>query len=172
MSKAFTRESDDESGAEDIPSFRPQLPPGTRNYITREGADRLKQSLNDLLEKKQALATMINAAGTGSEADQRKIESAIRRLQQILDSVVVAEIPVDQDKVAFGAVVMIRHGNGEEAAYHIVGVEEADPERGSISWISPLARALFSRRAGDKVRFRSPEGDEELTIMTVRYSGG
>jgi transcription elongation factor GreB len=67
---------------------------------------------------------------------------------------------------------MVRHGNGEESAYHIVGVEEADPERGSISWISPLARALLSRRVGDKVRFRSPEGDEELTIMTVRYSQG
>src|ERR1035437_6666716 len=169
MSKAFTRESDDESGAEQIKSLRPQLPPGTGNYITREGADRMKQRLNGLLEKKQAMVTMINAAGTGSEADQRKIESAIRRLQQILDSVVVAEIPVDQDKVAFGAVVMIRHGNGEEAAYHIVGVEEADPERGSISWISPLARALLSRRAGDKVQFRSPEGGEELTILSVRY---
>ena len=119
MSKAFTRESDDESGAEEIPSFRPQLPPDTRNYITREGADRLKQRLNDLLEKKQAMATMINAAGTGSEADQRKIESTIRRLRQILDSVVVAEIPVDQDKVAFGAVVMIRHGNGERKRHTI-----------------------------------------------------
>jgi transcription elongation factor GreB len=172
VSKAFTRESDDESGAEDTPSMRPQLPAGTRNYITREGADRLKQRLNDLLEKKQAMATMSNEPGTGAEADQRKIESAIRRLQQILDSVIVAEIPADQEKVAFGASVMVRHRNGEEAAYHIVGVEEADPERGSISWISPLARALLSQRAGDKVRFRSPAGDEELTIMTVRYSGG
>ena len=172
MSKAFTRESDDEPGAEEIPSFRPQLPPGTRNYITREGADRVKQRLNDLLAKKQAMATMSNEIGTALEAEKRKIESAIRRLQQILDSVIVAEIPSDQEKVAFGATVMVRHGNGEESAYHIVGVEEADPERGSISWISPLARALLSRRAGDKVRFRSPEGDEELTIMTVRYSQG
>ena len=171
MSKAFTRESDNESGAEEIPSFRPQLPPGTRNYITREGADRLKQRLSDLLEMKQVFATRSNEAGTGAESDQRKIESAIRRLQQTLDSVIVAEIPVDQEKVAFGATVMFRHGNGEESAYHIVGVEEADPGRASISWTSPLARALLSRRAGDKVRFRSPAGDEELTIMTVRYAG-
>ena len=168
MSKAFTRESDDDSGAEEIPSLRPHLPPGTRNYITREGADRLKRRLNDLLEKKQALASA-SAAGTGSEADQRKLESAIRRLQPILDSVVVAEIPADQEKIAFGATVIVRHGNGEEGAYQIVGVEEADPERGSISWISPLARALLSRRAGDKVRFQSPAGGEELTILTVRY---
>lgn len=171
MSKAFTRESD-ESGAAETPSFRPQLPSGTRNYIAREGADRLKQRLNDLLEKKQALVTKSNEDGTGAEPDQRRIESEIRRLQQILDSVVVAEIPADQEKVAFGATVVIRHGNGEEASYHIVGVEEADPESGSISWISPLARALLSRRTGDQVRFRSPAGGEELTILTVRYSGG
>ena len=171
MSKAFTRESDD-SGAEEIPSFRPQLPPGARNYITREGADRLKQRLSDLLEMKQVFAARSNEAGTGSEADQRKIESAIRRLQQTLDAVVIAEIPADQEKVGFGATIVVRHGNGEEAAYHIVGVEEADPERGAITWLSPLARALLSRRAGDKVRFRSPAGEEELTILSVRYSGG
>jgi len=170
VSKAFTREPD--SGAEEIPAFRPQLPPGTRNFITRVGADGLRQRLTDLLERKQALGTRSIEASATVEADLRKLESAIRRLQQTLASVVVAEIPVDQEKVAFGATVTVRHGNGAEAAYQIVGVEEADPERGSISWISPLARALLLRRAGDTVRFRSPAGDEELAIMTVRYSGG
>ena len=170
MSKAFTRESD--SGADEIPAFRPQLPPGTRNFITRVGADGLRQRLTDLLERKQALGTRSIEASATVEADLRKLESAIRRLQQTLASVVVAEIPADQEKIAFGATVTVRHGNGAEAAYQIVGVEEADPERGSISWISPLARALLLRRAGDTVRFRSPAGDEELAIMTVRYSGG
>ena len=170
MSKAFTREPD--SGAEEIPAFRPQLPPGTRNFITRVGADGLRQRLTELLERKQALGTRSIEASATVEADLRKLESAIRRLQQTLASVVVAEIPADQEKVAFGATVTVRHGNGAEAAYQIVGVEEADPERGSISWISPLARALLLRRAGDTVRFRSPAGDEELAIMTVRYSGG
>jgi transcription elongation factor GreB len=170
VSKAFTRESD--SGAEEIPAFRPQLPPGTRNFITRVGADGLRQRLTELLERKQALGTRSIEASATVEADLRKLESAIRRLQQTLASVVVAEIPADQEKIAFGATVAVRHGNGAEAAYQIVGVEEADPERGSISWISPLARALLLRRAGDTVRFRSPAGDEELAIMTVRYSGG
>jgi transcription elongation factor GreB len=136
------------------------------------GANGLRQRLTDLLERKQALGTRSIEASATVEADLRKLESAIRRLQQTLASVVVAEIPADQEKVAFGATVTVRHGNGAEAAYQIVGVEEADPERGSISWISPLARALLLRRAGDTVRFRSPAGDEELAIMTVRYSGG
>jgi transcription elongation factor GreB len=114
-----------------------------------------------LLEQKRAL--------TASEADQRRIETSIRKLQQVLDSVVVAELPADQEKAAFGARVVVRHSNGEKDAYRIVGVEEAEPEHGSISWLSPLARALLSRKAGDKVRFRSPGGYEELTIVSVDW---
>jgi transcription elongation factor GreB len=168
VSKAFTRESD-EAGAEELPFVRPQLPPGARNYITKDGADRLKQRLADLLERKRALATTSTEASTEAGADRQRVELAIRRLQQILDSVIVAEVPPDRETVAFGATVRVRHGNGEEEAYQIVGVDEASPERGRISWISPLARALLSRRAGEKVLFRSPAGDEELTILTVRF---
>ena len=162
MSKAFTRESDDSAG-EEVPLVRPKLPAGTRNYITQEGADRLRQQLKGLLDRKQATDAL-------PMPDQRKIELAIRSLQQTLDSVIVAEIPTDQEKVAFGATVTVRHENGEEESYNIVGVEEANPERGAISWISPLARALLSRRAGDKVRFRAPAGERELTILSVRYT--
>jgi len=164
VSKAFTRESD-EARAEEVPSYRPQLPFGARNYITAEGADRLKQRLNQLIERKRAS----NDAGTASQ-DQQSLESDIRKLQQILDSVVIAKIPADQEKVAFGATVMIRHGNGQEEAYQIVGVEEADPEHGRISWISPLARVLLSRKTGEKLKFQSPAGSEELTILSVRYA--
>ena len=160
MSKAFTRESDD-SDAEELPSFRPQLPPGTRNYITPEGAARLKRRLDALLDQKRTLRP--------SEGDRRKLEASIRNLQQLLDSVVIAERPVDREKAAFGATVVVRHANGQEDSYRIVGVVEADPEHGSISWLSPLGRALLSRKAGDKVRFRSPEGDEELAIVSVAW---
>jgi transcription elongation factor GreB len=90
---------------------------------------------------------------------------AIYNLQQTLGSIVVAEMPADQEKVAFGATVLIRRADGEEERYRIVGVEEADPESGSISWLSPLARALLTRRAGDRVQFRS----EILTILSVTY---
>ena len=170
MSKAFTRESD-EADADELPFVRTQLPPGSRNYITQDGADRLKQRLQELLETKRAWAAASAEARPAPEADRQRVESSIRKLQQVLDSVVVAGVPVDRDKVGFGATVMVRHGNGEEEAYQIVGVDEASPEHARISWISPLARALLSRRAGEKVLFRSPAGGEELTILTVRYSG-
>ena len=160
MSKAFTRESDDSDSGE-VTFSRPPLPPGARNYITKEGAARLNQQLKDLLEKKQA---------AGNQTDQRKLESSIRHLQSILNSVVVAEPPIDHEKAAFGAKVTVRDLNGEEETYRIVGVDEANPEQGQISWISPLARAIMSRRVGDRVSFQSPSGTRELTILKVSYS--
>ena len=148
MSKAFTRESD-ESGDDEIPPIRPSLPPGTTNYITPQGAERLTQRLDSLLEKRRRLSDAPNS-------DVRKLDATIRALQQTLSSVVVAQPSPNPEKVAFGTTVRIRHQNGEEETYRIVGVEEADPENGSISWLSPLARALLSRKVGDKVGFRTP----------------
>jgi len=164
MSKAFTRESD-ESGDDEIPSIRPSLPPGTTNYITREGVERLQRRLNDLLEKRESLIASSNA----TEPDLRKLEAHIRALQQLLNSAVVAQPPPNLDKVAFGLIVRIRHPNGEEESYRIVGVEEASPGSGSISWLSPLARALISRKVGDRVRFRTPAGPQELTVLTIAF---
>ena len=161
MSKAFTRESD-ESGDDEISPLRPPLPPGTTNYITREGAERLDRRLKDLIAKKQ----LAEVKGS-NEPDLRKLESNIRVLQQTLNSVVIAQPPPDSDKAAFGANIRIRQENGEEQIYRIVGVEEADPESGSISWLSPLARALLSRKVGDKVQFRTPAGMEEFTILAI-----
>jgi transcription elongation factor GreB len=154
---------------EEIPSVRPQLPAGVSNYITEEGAERLRKRLDELLEKKRSWATNRHEGGTALDVDHRRMESAIRTVQQILDSVIIAAIPADTEKVAFGAKVTLRHENGVEEAYKIVGVEEADPEAGGISWISPLARALLGRKASDKVRFLSPAGSEELTILSVHY---
>jgi len=157
VSKAFTRESD-EMEPEDIQSVRTQLPPGTRNYITSEGADQLRHRLNELLEARRS-----------AKSPDRRFDSAIRKLESILGTVVVAEVPADQDKVAFGASIAVRDSNGDEEAYRIVGVDEADPAHNRISWISPLARALLNHRAGDRILFRSPAGGQELTILKVHY---
>jgi len=169
VSKAFTRESDD-SGSDELPITRPPLPPGTRNYITRSGANQLQQRLTELLERKQLLASESNETTAASEAEKRKLELVIRNVQQTLDTVVVAEIPADKEKIAFGATVTLRHAKGDTETYRIVGVEELDLDRNWISWASPLARALLSKKAGDKVRFRSPGGEDELEILEVSFS--
>lgn len=83
----------------------------------------------------------------------------------MLNSIVLAEPPGDRTRVPFGAAVTIRRGDGEEERYRIMGVEEAEPESGSISWMSPLARAVLSRKAAETVRFR----EAELTVVSVEY---
>jgi len=62
------------------------------------------------------------------------IQTRIRLLQQIVESVVVTHAPSgNRDRVCFGASVLLRHGDGQEATYRIVGIDETDLERGHIS---------------------------------------
>jgi len=173
VSKAFTRESDDD--AEDVPaSSRPVLPPGVKNYITPAGAQRLRDEAAGLAERKRQLLGASSGPGQAESPqpgpEQRKIEARIRQVQQILETVVVTEPPASgRDVVRFGAVVTLRRANSEETVYRIVGVDETDLDQGWISWLSPLAKQLVGKRAGDRVRFRFPAGDEELQILAVSY---
>ena len=58
---------------------------------------------------------------------------------------------------------------GNEKTYHIVGVDESDPAKGKISWISPIAKALISARVGDVVTLELPGGNAELEILQIEY---
>lgn len=107
--------------------------------------------------------------GGETKAALLRLDAEIQRLQTILASGVIAEPPGDRTRVAFGAFVQVRDGQGEEDTYQIVGVDEANPEEGRISSVSPLARALLSRQVGDKVRFQSPAGPRELTVLKLDY---
>ena len=49
------------------------------------------------------------------------------------------------------------------------GVDEVDLEKGHVSWISPIAKALMRAHEGDVVNLRTPAGIEELEIVKVRY---
>jgi len=162
------RESDDDPD-DGIASVRPRSSRGTKNYITREGADRLRKGLNELLEQKRVLAGRGDEADPDTKTALRRLESAIQKLESTLDSVVIADPPADPNKIAFGAIVRIRDTHGDEETYQLVGFDEADPGQGRISSASPLARALLSRRAGEKVQFQSPAGSQELTILSVHY---
>jgi transcription elongation factor GreB len=173
VSKAFTRESDDDS-EDPVPLLRPSLPAGVKNYITLRGAQRLRDELTELSEKKRRLPDSATSSDRpepsqpGSE--RRKIESRISQLRQILDSVVVAEPPATgRDVVRFGAIVTVRHSDDGESIYRMVGVDETDFDQGRISWLSPLAKQLLGRRAGERVRFKTPSGEEELEILAVSY---
>ena len=110
-----------------------------------------------------------NADYTYGKRRLREIDRRVRFLIKRLESAeVVRSSGRDTDQVFFGAQVRVRGREGERTV-RIVGVDEVDPARGLISWISPVAKALLKCREGDTVTVRTPAGDEKLEIMEVSY---
>jgi transcription elongation factor GreB len=167
MSKAFTRE-DDQPDVAAVPVPRSALPPGAKNYLTPDGAQRLRDELNRLSELARA-----EQSNRGDAADPRQralVAQQILRLQQSLASAVIVPAPSEpDDRVRFGSTVKVRDRKGGESSYRIVGVDETDMDRGWVSWLSPIAKALLKARIGQRVKFRFPSGEEELEIVSIRY---
>jgi len=99
------------------------------------------------------------------EARIREIEGKLSNAQ-VID---VTRLPVD-DKVVFGARVSLLNLNADqEQCYRIVGEDEADIKSGKISVMSPLARALVGKHAGEEVVVDTPNGKIEYQIVGVEY---
>jgi transcription elongation factor GreB len=183
MSKAFTKEDlPDDAGAADEAPEAPALPSGGKNYISPGGFARLKAELRELVEveRPEVVKTVAWAASLGDRSENadyiygkkrlREIDRRVRFLIKRLEGAeVVQSSGRDTDQVFFGAAVRLRLPSGEERTVTILGVDEADPARGVVSWISPIARALLKAREGDIVTVRTPGGDDRLEILEVTY---
>ena len=178
MSKAFTKEASD---APDEAPEAPALPEGGKNYISPAGYARLKAELRELVEveRPEVVRTVAWAASNGDRSENgdylygkkrlREIDRRVRFLIKRLESAeVVQSSGRDTDQVFFGATVRVRSSAGERTI-SIFGVDEVDPPRGIVSWISPIAKALIKAREGDTVTLRTPAGEERLEILEVRY---
>lgn len=168
MSKAFTRENDDAPEPGSVRRPPVQLPPGVRNHVTSDGLLRWKTQLEHLIDHERP--QLAGRADTTSRELLDRLDDQIARLQDCLQSAVSTPPPaVGETRVRFGAWVEVRDSAGETNRYRLVGAEEADPDQGLISWLSPLAKALLNRRPGDSTRLRLPSGETTLTIQTVDY---
>lgn len=154
MSRAFVDESASESREEGAPALKIPLPPGAKNYVTPEGARRLRAELDAL----QA------APSPRLREVDRRIEY-LSRMAAVMEIVTPGEKP--PDRVVFGAVVTVREEGNGERTYRIVGIDESDPARGLVSWVSPIARALSGKRPGDYAKVALPAGEVALTIVSV-----
>ncbi|OYU70401.1 MAG: transcription elongation factor [Alphaproteobacteria bacterium PA2] len=144
MSVAFTKEEDAESQAANLPD-RPISP--HPNLVTAAGLAQLEAGL---AEAQGAYAAA--RAGGDINTDRTAMARATRDLRYFSArraSAQLLETPEGADTVMFGHSVTIEREDGRTLTYRIVGEDEADPAQGSVSHVSPLARALLGKAVGD-----------------------
>ena len=164
MSRAFVKETDG-----DVPEDLPELPLSPHpNYVTPGGLCLLQERLQQTESQRAA----IDDAIVGAVQQRAYLARDIRWLQARIASaqaVIVAESP---QRAGFGCVVTLMDEAGKEYRYRIVGEDEADPEAGDISWVSPLARALQGREVGEEVLWPRPVGDLRVEITGIESGPG
>jgi len=144
MSVAFTREEDSEAQAANLPD-RPVSPHA--NLVTARGL----AQLDDALAQARAAYAAAQAAGEIS-ADRTAMARATRDLRYYAarrGTAQLLETPEAGDTVVFGGAVTFEREDGRRQTFRIVGEDEADPAKGAVSYVSPLAQALLGRQVGD-----------------------
>jgi transcription elongation factor GreB len=181
MSKAFTKETDNE---EDESDEVEALPAGIKNYMTPTGFKALQEELRHLLydERPKVVEVVSWAAGNGDRSENgdylygkkrlREIDKRIRYLTKKLHAPEIVDPALQQglEQVFFGATVTYIREDDSEHTVKIVGVDEAEMKDGKISWISPVAKALLKARVGDNVDLHTPAGLETIEVIAINYS--
>ena len=149
------------------------------DYITEEKRKALEIELKELKgpKRKEILENLAYAKSLGdlsenaeyhqTREDQGKLEERIAKIEQILQSSQVVS-GGGGDEIEIGSkVVVLKDGEKKEKKYQIVGSEEADIAQGKISNKSPFGKALFGRKKGENVSFKTPNGVVNYKIIDV-----
>jgi len=153
MSRAFVKEADG-TEFDELPEL---VVSPHRNLVTPEGLALIEATLSRLE------AQLVSARTAAEREAVARIERDLRYWRQ--RRVSAERVPVDEapEVVRFGCTVDLVTGSGERVRFRIVGEDEADPGRGLISWVSPLAEELLGCSVGDEVRFR--DGTAEIAAI-------
>ena len=152
MSRGFIKEGDQE----EVPMVPPRayLPEGVPNYVTKEGLNALKEELKNLEAERVKAGDnyiMVNF-----------IDATTKLLVERINSAVEVDLSkVAKDTVSFGA--WVRY-NGR--VVRIVGVDEADVNKGLVSFVSPIAKSLMGKKAGDVIELK---GKEKIVVEEVSF---
>jgi transcription elongation GreA/GreB family factor len=153
MSRAFVKETDEI--VEELPE-RPISP--HPNFVTAEGLALIEANLARLQQEHAA------AQAAGERAALAKLGRELRYWTSRRTTAQAIAPPSNPAEVQFGCAVTILREDGRRQTYRIVGEDEADPSRGTISYVSPVARALTGRKLGDVVR----AGTSDAEVVEIR----
>jgi transcription elongation factor GreA len=152
-----------------------------RYPMTQEGLKKLEAELKKLREvdRPANVKAIEEARGHGdlrenadfqcAKDEQAQIVGRIAYLEgRIARALVIDPAKLSAERVVFGVKVFLRNlDTGEQASYRLVGEDEADVQRGSISITSPLARGVIQRQVGDKVNIATPSGTKRFEIIRI-----
>ncbi len=159
MSVAFAKEESAEAASETILPARPVS--DRINLVTEAG---LKMLQDELDRARRAL----EAASELEDVNERRRQSAVpvrdmRYYAERLRTAQLMPVPASNEVVAFGHTVTFERDDGRTQTFRIVGEDEANPSRASLSHGSPVAVALIGKRVGDVVQL----GQHELEILSI-----
>ncbi len=159
------------------------LPKGRPYYITPAGHAAMAAELRKLWneERPKVVEVVSWAASLGDRSEnadyqygKRRLREIDRRVRFLTKRIEAAEVvdPAAQtrrDQIFFGATVTYVRDDDTEVTVTIIGQDETDTDKGRISWISPVARALLGKRVGDVARVSLPGRVEEVEVLRITY---
>lgn len=154
-----------------------------REPITPEGYQKLLKEIEHIknVERPAIIKAIEEARAHGDLSENGEYESAKNeqgliesRLARCEDLLARAEVidpkAYEGDDIVFGATVeLVDLETDETHVYRLVGTYEADIKEGSISIESPVGKALIGKRVGDEVKVKTPKGERELAVVSIRY---
>jgi len=152
-----------------------------RTPMTRGGYERLKGELERLkrIERPAITKAIAEARAHGDLSENAEYHAArekqsftegrINELDAKVGAAEVIDAPAGGDRVTFASTVRLEDEAGKEVRYWIVGSDEAEPARGKISILAPLARTLIGKRVGDTVTAQLPVGKKTFEILEVNF---
>ena len=152
-----------------------------RTPMTRAGFEKLRDELDRLkrIDRPSIIKAIAEARAHGDLSEnaeyhaarekQSFIEGRIGELETKVGNAEVIEPPRGGDRVTFGSTVRLEDDAGKEVRYWIVGSDEAEPARGRISVLAPLARTLIGKRVGESVVAQLPGGKKTFDILEVNF---
>ena len=155
MSRAFTKEPDEGEAVEDLPDRPISEHP---NLVTPQGLAQIEDAMARAQEELTGGQKANDRAAIAHAGRDLRYWTARRSTAQLMPA------PEGADKVQFGSTVTIARDDGRRQTWRIVGEDEADPAHGTLSYVSPVARALMNKSVGDVVR----AGTGEAEIVEIR----
>jgi transcription elongation factor GreA len=152
-----------------------------RTPMTRPGFERLREELDRLkrVERPAIIKAIAEARAHGDLSEnaeyhaarekQSFIEGRINELEGKVNAAEVIDPPTTGERITFGSTILLEDEAGREVRYQIVGSDEAEPAKGRISVMSPLARILIGKSVGDTIDAKLPGGKKTFEVLKVNF---